>query len=100
MLVSHGHIVSFFSVLKQKWIKHFAFEDSVKAIFRTKDEVGEFDLCVMLSDGTLKFINQRANEDPDSDEFNIDPDLEFKLEGKITTFNQDREDNNWTFILT
>lgn len=26
LLVSHGHIVSFFSVLKQKWIKHFSFE--------------------------------------------------------------------------
>lgn len=57
MLVAHGHIVSFFSVLKQKWIKHFEFDCQVKSIFRLYDEDDNFDVCVLLADGRVKFIN-------------------------------------------
>jgi hypothetical protein len=100
MLIAHGHIVSFFSVLKQKWIKHFAFESNVVNIFRQRNGMDDVDLCVFLADGSIKFINQRGNVDPDSDDFNIDEEVEFKLEGSLVAFDQDREDNNWTFILT
>lgn len=86
MLVSHGHIVSFFSVLKQKWIKHFSFESQVKSIFR-QTFPGGVDICCLLEDGSVKYINQRGNPDPDSDEFSIDDEFEQKIEGKIICYN-------------
>ena len=86
MLVAHGHIVSFFSVLKQKFIKHFEFDCQVEGIFRQLDENEEFDVCVLLTDGRIKFINKRANEDPDSEEYNLDTDLELQCKGSLLTF--------------
>ena len=100
MLVAHGHLISLFSVTKQKWIKHFAFDHEIELIFRQKDEFEEFDLYVLLKDGTIHVINQRNNKNPDVDEFTIDETCGFQLEGKIGTIKQDREDNNWTFIIT
>jgi hypothetical protein len=72
MLVAHGHLISLFSVTKQKWIKHFAFDHEIELIFRQKDEHDEFDLYVLLKDGTIHVINQRNNKNPDVDEFTID----------------------------
>jgi len=54
-------MVSFFSVIQQKWLKHFTFDYEIDLIFRQKDENDEFDLVVLLRDGTIKYINQRAN---------------------------------------
>jgi len=53
-----------------------------------------------LKDGTVKFVTNRPNAGADTDDFNLDPKLEFKIEGTLVNYNQDREDNNWTFVLT
>eukprot|EP00347_Sterkiella_histriomuscorum_P017370 403349643 len=100
MLVAHGHIVSFFSVLKQKFIKHFEFDCQVEGIFRQLDDNEEFDVCVLLTDGRIKFINKRGNEDPDSEEYSLDTELELQCKGNLLTFDQDRDDNQWSFILS
>jgi hypothetical protein len=100
MLVAHGHLVSFFSVQKQKWIKHFDFDQQVVGVFRQKDENDEYDLCVLLSDGTIKVINERNKEDPETEDLTLDTSIEFKLEGKLLAQDMDKEGNTWTFILT
>jgi hypothetical protein len=48
----------------------------------------------------VKFINQRNNDGPDSEEFSLDESIEFQLEGTIKNFDLDRDDNAWTFVLT
>jgi hypothetical protein len=77
MMVAHGHIVSLFNILKQKWINHFEFDSQVVSIFRMKDENDDFDICVLLTDGKIIFINQRENEDLDSEDFSIDTNIDF-----------------------
>jgi hypothetical protein len=57
MMVAHGHVVSLFSVLKQKWIKHIAFDHEIKQIFRQRDKHGDFEIGVLLNNGEIQSIN-------------------------------------------
>ena len=100
MLVAHGHIVSFFSVLKQKWIRHFEFDCQVEGIFRLLDENEEFEVLVLLNDGRIKFINRRGNDDPESEEYSLDTELELQCKGKLVTYDSDRDENQWAFVLS
>lgn len=49
IFVGHGNILSSFDVLKQKWLKHIQFEADIISVFRSKDENGVFDVCVLLA---------------------------------------------------
>jgi len=51
-----------------------------------KDENDNFDICVLLSDGKIIVINQRGNEDPDSEDFSIDTSIEFQCQGNLLKF--------------
>ena len=58
-----------------------------------KDENDDFDICVLLADGKIVVINQRDNEDPDSEDFSIDTSIDFQCDGNLLKFSQDRDDN-------
>lgn len=100
MLVAHNHIVSFFSVLNQEWIKHIEFDHQIEQIFRQKNLSDGFDICVLLSDGTVNFLYEQSEDSSEADSMIVDPLLQVEVEGKIIAFDQDRDDNNWTFVLT
>ena len=46
----------------------------------------------------IRFINQRAIEKNGSIQESLTPKIE-RIEGKVLQFDQDRDDNAWTFIL-
>lgn len=99
MFVAHGHIVSLFDVLHSKWTKHINFDSEVEFMFRQQDVHGEFEIGVLLVDGTLKMINSHHTQ-ANQHGMNLDESIQLKVKGKIVEVSQDREDNLWTFILS
>jgi hypothetical protein len=53
---------------------------------------------VLLENGRLLFLTRRNGEGGE-DVYLEDPKLEQDVQGKIIQFDQDRDDNAWTFIL-
>lgn len=113
IFVAHGRILSLYDMKKEKFIKHMDFSDDIAEVFRSQaSHYGkeEFDVCVLLENGKIKFINQRPadyhpgedhhhHEDYIEEDYHEEPSLEKDVEGKILQFDQDRDDNAWTFVL-
>ena len=64
--VSHGHLISVYDIIKQKWIMHFNFEKKIIKVFRNQKDLFLYNLCVLFEDQTFKLI--------DSDDISV-PDL-------------------------
>lgn len=56
MIVAHSNVLSFYSVLRQKWMNHIVFDANIEYIFKQRDDSG-VELVVLLVDGTLKYVN-------------------------------------------
>ena len=52
-----------------------------------------------MESGKLKFLTRRSGGPNVEDAYEEDPDMEQDVMGKILQFDQDRDDNAWTFIL-
>jgi hypothetical protein len=101
MFVAHGHIVSVLDGLHGKWIKHMTFECDVDFMFRQQDEHGEFQVGVLLTDGTVKIINNHhTGMNQNQHGMNVDESIPLHIKGNLVEVSQDREDNKWTFILS
>jgi hypothetical protein len=107
IFVAHGNILSLYDILKERFTKHIKFDDKISQVFRslTKEhddneelEKQEFNICVLLENGKLLFLTRRNGEGGE-DVYLEDPKLEQDVQGKIIQFDQDRDDNAWTFIL-
>jgi predicted double-glycine peptidase len=107
IFVAHGNILSLYDILKEKFTNHINFDDKISQVFRslTKEhddneviEKQEFNICVLLENGRLLFLTRRNGKDGE-DVYLEDPKMEQDVQGKIIQFDQDRDDNAWTFIL-
>ena len=107
IFVAHGNILSLYDILKERFTNHIKFDDKISQVFRslTKEhddnevlEKQEFNICVLLENGRLLFLTRRNGEGGE-DVYLEDPKLEQDVQGKIIQFDQDRDDNAWTFIL-
>ncbi len=107
IFVAHGNILSLYDILKEKFTNHIKFDDKINQVFRslTKEhddneelEKQEFNICVLLENGRLLFLTRRNGEGGE-DVYLEDPKMEQDVQGKIIQFDQDRDDNAWTFIL-
>lgn len=107
IFVAHGNILSLYDILKERFTNHIKFDDKISQVFRslTKEhddnevlEKQEFNICVLLENGRLLFLTRR-NGKGGEDVYLEDPKLEQDVQGKIIQFDQDRDDNAWTFIL-
>ena len=65
-------------------MKHMPFDSEILTVFRQKDD-DEFDICVLLKEGKIKFINQRNNEGG-SEDYTLDESIEFTIEGKVLAY--------------
>ena len=93
ILVGHGNIVSLFNVLQQKWLNHIPCQNQIEQIFRLKDKNEDFNFCILLSDGAIRFLKNEVNPELGIDTFKPEKSLDNQVEGKITAFDLDKDDN-------
>jgi hypothetical protein len=100
LVVAHDKYVSIFSILSEKWDKHFAFEVKVKELFRTS----ELEIVVLFENNTLRVIKQKEEKHKGKDQETwevVKGSLQTKLKKeKLISFNQDREDCKWILFIT
>mmetsp|Transcript_35106 Transcript_35106/g.34139 ORF Transcript_35106/g.34139 Transcript_35106/m.34139 type:complete len:172 (+) Transcript_35106:92-607(+) len=101
LILAHNRTVSLYNVTEQKgnrWFAHFDIGEEIKKIFRQKNEKGDFALLILDVKGRFKVMYQDKSVPEKPWIINDNP--PFELEGKLVSFAQDKEDNQWTIFLT
>lgn len=102
LIVSHANMISMFSIITQKWVKHFFYASEIWEIFRNHSENHDKSITVLFSDQTVCVIKQQKQENTSEDQepWVEDPNSRFKIQEKIIDLHQDREDNKFIAFIT
>jgi hypothetical protein len=104
--VAHGNLLSLFDILKRRFLKEcIKFQDDIFEVFRSKQTASDdFVIWILLKNGDLEYLSPKIVRDPLNlrEEIEVyDKQLEENLNvgGKILQFDQDTDENEWTFIV-
>lgn len=99
LLIAHSNIISLFSILAQKWVKHFFYDNEILDLFRSSH--GN-EVTALFKDQTIKIIKQQkiANTGEDQEPWVEDKSKEIKIKDKLVDYHFDRENNEWVIFVT
>lgn len=95
-------MISMFSIITQKWIKHFFYASDIWEIYRNHSETHEKSITVLFNDQSICVIKQmkQVNTSEDQEPWVEDATSRLKIQEKIVDFHQDREDNKYIAFIT
>ena len=85
--VSHGHLISIYDVIQQKWVKHFNFEQKIEVFFRNQKDLHLYNVGILFEDQTFKIIDSEDISVPENWALE---DLSLTIPGKLLYVHTER----------